>query len=398
MSVNGRSDKKTSEREVEPTSVEDKDKKTSEKEVEPTSVEDKDKKTSEKEVEPTSVEDKEKKTSETEVEPNSLAVKDKKISEKEVEATSLAVKDKKTSEHQIEPEKDNETGKDHTVDQPEVDPNTNSITKDGTKHKEAEKDENRKKTLDEEPKKKRKRYNSCTSSCSSDCTCSDCNHTSGSESGSGGSSSTGSSPPPAKKSKQEEDDKSTSGAEDDSEPNETVQKPIKNITLPTTPIKKSTSVSKPIVRGKETDVKWLKKSTDRLPLPKSRDVRIQEYMHSIGSSGVSAKISSSTPQPDPLQKTVDDILKVKKSTTDKAKSKSKSDTSADKEKKDKKKMPLESGEKNIKNVEDEDKVDESNKPPEGYDEVPDKEFEKLYKGEHSQNFHRYVSGYCLTVI
>ena len=98
------------------------------------------------------------------------------------------------------------------------------------------------------------------------------------------------------------------------------------------------------------------------------------------------------------KKSVDDISKAKKSTTDKAKSKSKSDTSADKEKKDKKKTPLDSGEKNIKNVEDEDKVDESNKPPEGYDEVPDEEFKKLYKGEHSQNFHGYISGYCLTVI
>ena len=160
---------------------------------------------------------------------------------------------------------------------------------------------------------------------------------------------------------------------------------------------------------KSTEVKWPKKSTDRLPSPKSRNARIQEYMDSIGSSGVSAKISSTTAQPEnpsqpvnPSQtNTVDDSLKAnpvgKKSTTDKAKSKS--DTSADKQKKDKKKMPLDSG-KNTENVdeEDKDKVDESNKPPEGFDEIPDKEFEKLFKGEHCRNFHGYISGFCLTVL
>ena len=271
--VNISVDLQTSSRQVSVNSCSDTNKKkTSEKEVEPISVTEKNKKTSQDQIELSSVADKNQKSSEDQIEPTSFADKDKKTSEHQIEATSLAVKDKKTSEHQIEPEKDNETGKDHAGDQPEVEPNTNSITKDGAKHKEieAEKDENRKKTLDEEPKKKGKRYNSCTSSCSSDCMCSDCNRTSGSESGSGGSISTGSSPPPAKKSKQEEDDKSTSRAEDDSEPNEMVHKPIKNITPPTTPIKKSISVAKPITRGKETDVKSPKKSTDRLPSPKSQ--------------------------------------------------------------------------------------------------------------------------------
>ena len=306
-----------------------------------------------------------------------------------------------------------------------MEPNTNK--KDAAKYKEieAEKNEQIEKTLEEEPKKKRKRSNSCTSSCSSDCSGSGSGSESGSGSGSGSHNGNTGSSCPAKKSKQEEDDKSTSGAEDDTESNQMVKKPIKSITPPMTPNKNSTSLVTPITSGKSTklpkkstevkspkkstEVKWPKKSTDRLPSPKSRNARIQEYMDSIGSLGVSAKLSSTTAQPEnPSQpvnllqtNTVDDSSKAnpvgKKSTTDKAKSKS--DTSVDKQKKDKKKMPLDSG-KNTENVdkEDKDKVDESNKPPEGFDEIPDKEFEKLFKGEHCQNFHGYISGFCLTVL
>ena len=123
-----------------------------------------------------------------------------------------------------------------------------------------------------------------------------------------------------------------------------------------------------------------------LQSPKSRQVRVKDYMASIGCSGVQVTITKS-----PAKKTeannekkaaenqdvthMEDIVDTKKKgSKSKDKGKDKSNRS--------KVNPQESKEKESTSYGDPDDLDETNKPPDGFEPIADKEFMKIFNGNY----------------
>ena len=138
----------------------------------------------------------------------------------------------------------------------------------------------------------------------------------------------------------------------------------------------------------------MKSNIKKLQSPKSKEVRIQEYMQSIDSSCVKAHISSTTAhQEDHSIKEKkwqldaeheDNDKTVEQSSSSIKGKKTKSDSSSDKGKKKSSqktsKSNVESAHTDVHEEGGDEKVDESNTPPDGYEKIDDEEFEKIIKG------------------
>ena len=134
-----------------------------------------------------------------------------------------------------------------------------------------------------------------------------------------------------------------------------------------------------------------KSNIKKLQSPKSAEVRIQEYMQSIGSTGVKAHISLTTECKDStsLDKKCDldtedeEHQESVEQSSSKGK-KIKSDGPSDKGKKKKSQKSSKADADSVQTDVNEEcpgqKVDESNTPPDGYDKIDDEEFEKIFKG------------------
>ena len=231
--------------------------------------------------------------------------------------------------------------------------------------------------LGKSPEQKRKSSDSCNSSCSSDCSA--CNRM-------GSSSSSGSSTPPRKKKKfaiQDDSDEFSSNPQEEDmglDEEETGSKKKQQITPPMMPLQRPGVISP------------TKSNIKKLQSPKSKEVRIQEYMQSIGSSGVKSHISSTTEQKDSplLDKkcqldTEDEEHQESVEQSSSKGKKMKSDGPSDKGKKKQKsqkssKSDADSVHTDVNEECTDEKVDESNTPPNGYDKIDDEEFEKIFKG------------------
>ena len=138
-----------------------------------------------------------------------------------------------------------------------------------------------------------------------------------------------------------------------------------------------------------------KSNIKKLQLLKSKEVRIQEYMQSIGSTGVKSHISLTTEHKDSLSfdnkkhelETEDEEHQesVEQSSSSMKGKKMKSDGPSDKGKK--KKMSQKSSKSDADSVQTDvneecadKKVDEFNTLPDGYDKIDNEEFKKIFKG------------------
>ena len=200
------------------------------------------------------------------------------------------------------------------------------------------------------------------------------------------SSSTGSSTPPGKKKKfaiQDDSDEFSSDPQEEDmglDEEETGSKKKQQITPLMTPSQRPGVISP------------TKSNIKKLQSPKSKEVRIQEYMQSIGSSGVKSHISLTTEQKDSpsLKKkcqidTEDEEHQESVEQSSSKGKKMKSDGPSDKGKKKQKsqkssKSDADSVHTDVNEECADEKVDESNTLPNGYDKIDDEEFEKIFKG------------------
>ena len=156
-----------------------------------------------------------------------------------------------------------------------------------------------------------------------------------------------------------------------------------------------------------------KSNIKKLQLPKSAEIRIQEYMQSIGSSGVKAHISSTTEHKDSSslnkKRDLDTEDREHQESVEQSSSKGKKiklDGPSDKGKKKKKsqkssKSDADSVQTDVNEECPDEKVDESNTLPDGYDKIDNEEFEKIFKGlfKSYQRLHYSISqdvAFCIS--
>ena len=124
-----------------------------------------------------------------------------------------------------------------------------------------------------------------------------------------------------------------------------------------------------------------------LQSPKSWEVRVKDYMASIGCSGVQVTIMkwpAKKTEADNEKKAaenqdvtcMEDIVDTKKKKGSKSKDKGKDKSNRSKV------NPQESKEKESTSYGDPDNLDETNKPPDGFEPIADKEFVKIFNGNY----------------
>ena len=199
-------------------------------------------------------------------------------------------------------------------------------------------------------------------------------------------SSSGSSTPSGKKKKvavQDESDEFSSDPQEDnmgSAKEDTDSKKKQKITPLTMPSQRPGVISP------------TKSNIKKLQSLKSKEVRIQEYMQSIGSTGVESHISLTTEHKDSSSHnkkcqldTEDEEQQESVEQSSSKGKKMKSDGTSDKQKKKKKSEKSSKSDPDSVNTDvneecADEKVDESNILPDGYDKIDDEEFEKIFKG------------------